>query len=175
MGKFESVRKMWKVGDKIFPASNEAEALLVKKSLEKGGDAKKGSVLAEVGLESDYKYNKGLSDKLENKIKEEAKPGILDYLSRPQASAMNAISAMQMGKSGPDVLSAAKEGLTRPSEESKTGFDIASTVSDQTGIENPYVLTGIATAADTLLDPTNAIGGIGKLGKFKKIRDLIGK
>lgn len=47
MGKFNSLKKMWQVGDKAFPAANAAEALKVQKAMETKGMVPHGKVLVE--------------------------------------------------------------------------------------------------------------------------------
>lgn len=47
MGKFNSLKKMWQVGDKTFPAANAAEALKVQKAMEAKGMVPHGKVLVE--------------------------------------------------------------------------------------------------------------------------------
>lgn len=47
MGKFNSLKKMWQVGDKAFPAANAAEALKVQKAMETKGMVPHGKVLVQ--------------------------------------------------------------------------------------------------------------------------------
>jgi hypothetical protein len=81
----------------------------------------------------------------------------MDLLDRPGRATRAGISAAQNDK---DIFPAIKEQLMGGQErpDAPTGADIASKLSDDTGLENPYALAGIATAAD-VLDPSMAIPG----------------
>jgi len=190
MGKFEQIKNMWKIGPYTVPASSSAEALQIKNALVKTGKLEKkiqGEVLQDLGPVDTYKpptsKQKPLEAKLDVPEEELPKSSVvdkaLDYASRPQKSLLNAVSALQQGQSGGELIDAAKSGLTLPSDQSKSGYDIVSKLSDDTGITDPLLLTGLATGLDVFADPSMALGKIGKVGKgiksldkFDKIRKL---
>ncbi len=79
----------------------------------------------------------------------------MDYISRPGAATRAAIMAGLTGKSASDAFG---EQIQQPSEQAPSGADIVDLASEQYDIENPYLQTGLATAAD-LIDPTMLLPG----------------
>lgn len=102
---------------------------------------------------------------------------ILNTLDMPGRATRAATNALLEGN---DPLAEAKSQLGTEAQ-AASGFDIASKVGNKYGIENPYALTAIATAAD-VLDPSMFIpGGVikgplskmaGKASSMFKIGDI---
>lgn len=97
---------------------------------------------------------------------------LMGYLEVPGRATRAGIGALQDDRG---VLDAIRGQIGTPTEKAPSGFDIASKVGEDYGIENPYALTAIATAAD-VLDPTIAIpGGMpGKLAAAGMIGTRVG-
>jgi len=91
----------------------------------------------------------------------------LEHLDTPGRMTRAGIGALQ---GDGDVLDAIRGQVGVGGPEAPSGFDIASKFGDQYGIENPYALTAIATAAD-VLDPTMLIPG----GQTTKIAPMAAK
>lgn len=146
MGKFNSLKKMWQVGDKAFPAANAAEALKVQKAMETKGMVPHGKVLVEA------KGTVPVANKpISNMARGIAVPGALgidstgsDVLKSGMQGVLDAFGAYRQNIVEP-VANKLKETLTPKLNIQGQQYDTASPVSDM--------------ALDIAADPLTYAGG----------------
>lgn len=110
------------------------------------------------------KSNPNILDSIINSGTSAAMAG-LDILDRPARALRAGIGAAQEGG---DILGAAKSQFQKNAPEAPSGSDLADKFSEQTQIENPLLLTALATAAE-MADPSSYIPGVGPFSKIAKI------